>query len=279
MAVDYKNIHCLAIIAGGGHLPWLMIDHCLAHNINYIILAFDHIEYARDLRDYPHKMIPIGKAGQAEGYFKENHISHLLMAGAVPRPSMSQLMPDATAIKMLMRAGGLKAGDDGVLSAILNYFQTTLDCEIVAIQDFCDDLLVDDATLPMIPAPRDYHDDINKGFDILNALSPFDIGQSLVIQDAVILAIEAAEGTDAMINRTKILQKPSDMGAVLIKTAKHQQSRYADMPVIGPQTIKLLAENGFAGLAMIRRQALVVNADTCLSLCQHHHLFIHYHDG
>ena len=286
MPINHNDITCLGIIAGSGTLPWYITDYCDTHHISYVMMAFDHVTYDRDLNQYDHLLMPVGKAQLAIDYTKKHHVSHIMMAGAVKRPSIAQLRPDAAALKMLAKSG-FNAGDDGILRSILNYIEKDIGYQIIAIQDFIDELLIDTHIFPNKPAPFALHDDIKKGITILDSLSQFDIGQSLVIKESLVLAIEAIEGTNMMIERAGLLhQSISDGhisnhnnmsdGAILIKTAKLKQSQYADMPVIGPKTLEMLVKYNFSGLVIRKRQALIIDAPLCCDIVNQHNLFVHY---
>jgi DUF1009 family protein len=116
--------------------------------------------------------------------------------------------------------------------------------------------------------------DIMTGQEIISTLGKFDIGQALVIENGLVLGIEAAEGTDRLISRTKTLQKENKQ-AILVKCAKPQQDKRADLPTIGTDTITTLYENGFAGIAIEAHNTIILNHHQVINLANEHGLFIY----
>jgi DUF1009 family protein len=109
------------------------------------------------------------------------------------------------------------------------------------------------------PNDRD-RGDIAKGLALLSAASPFDVGQAVVVADARVLAIEAAEGTDRMLARVAELRQSGRIASgrgVLVKAAKRNQDRRLDLPSIGPQTVESAARAGLAGIAVVAGSTIV----------------------
>jgi DUF1009 family protein len=113
--------------------------------------------------------------------------------------------------------------------------------------------------------------DINRGIAVTRALGAVDVGQSCVVRAGVVIAVEAVEGTDAMLSRCGALLDAMGMakpGGVLVKSVKPGQDRRADLPTIGPETIRLAADAGLAGVAydaggtiLAERAAAIARAD------------------
>ena len=99
------------------------------------------------------------------------------------------------------------------------------------------------------------------------------MGQAVVVQEGLVLGIEALEGTDALIKRTQALSRPG-LGGILIKTAKRQQEQRVDLPTIGPETVRQAANAGLRGIAIEAARTLILNREDVLKLAQEKGLFV-----
>ncbi len=118
--------------------------------------------------------------------------------------------------------------------------------------------------------------DIARGFALLDALAPFDVGQAVVVARGHVLAVEAAEGTDAMLQRCAGLRQWGGSGrtGVLVKTPKRGQELRLDMPVVGPTTLELAAAAGLAGVAVAAGQVMIAEQAAMIDLADRHGLFV-----
>ena len=114
--------------------------------------------------------------------------------------------------------------------------------------------------------------DIMKGMSILNTLSAYDVGQSVVIENGLVLGIECVEGTDSLIKRVKDIKKTSNRG-VLVKTAKITQDMRVDIPTVGIDTIKNAYLAGLSGLAVGKDKCIILNKDEIECFANEHNMF------
>ena len=105
------------------------------------------------------------------------------------------------------------------------------------------------------------------------ALGRLDIGQSAIVEDGIVLGLEAAEGTDKLIKRCKSYKK-KPKGGVLVKTCKPQQDKDLDLPTIGPDTVELCAEAGLNGIALHAHHSLLLDIEKVKDLANKHKLFV-----
>ena len=122
------------------------------------------------------------------------------------------------------------------------------------------------------PTPDDYLD-IDRGVQILKTLSPLDIGQSIIVQQGLVLGIEAIEGTKTLIQRCALLKREGS-GGVLVKMAKTGQNKKIDLPTIGPETIEDLKKAGFVGIAAEANATQVIDYEQTIKLADEMGLFI-----
>jgi hypothetical protein len=128
------------------------------------------------------------------------------------------------------------------------------------------------------PSARD-QSDIARGLAVLSATGPFDIGQAIVVADNRVLALEAAEGTDRMLERIATLRRDGRLGlpdkvGVLVKAPKAGQDRRLDLPSIGPGTVEGVVRAGLAGLAVVAGAAIVAEPQTVATIADRAGVFV-----
>jgi DUF1009 family protein len=247
----------LGIIAGNGGLPARLIETCQAVGREVFVLALEGEADRAAIESVPHAWCRIGGAASGLDLLRAHGVGELVLAGGVRRPSLAALRPDWRAAKFLARAGYRALGDDGLLSAIVK------ELEREGFRVVGADRLLREADLPEGPLGRATPDadalaDIARGIAVARAIGALDIGQAVVVQQGLVLAVEAIEGTDELVRRCAGLRRDGP-GGVLVKTEKPGQERRADRPTIGPQTVTLAAESGLRGIAAEAGATLVVD--------------------
>lgn len=277
MPAEIKNniekIETLGIIAGGGELPRLLIDACKKQGIRPYVLAFENDTDVETVVGVDHDWSRLGAGGQNIKYLRSKNIKNLVFCGSIQRPSFKSLRPDWYAIKFMMKVGGKALGDNDLLTAL----KTQLEKEgfvFHGVQDFMSSLVTEAGVLGTIkPNDQDWSD-IRYGFSLSQAIGQLDVGQSVVVQDGLVLGVEAIEGTDELLLRIKPLKKGSESGGVLVKTCKPQQDEDMDLPTIGFQTIQNAVQAGLSGIAIHAGQSLFLNQPDAIALADKSNLFI-----
>ena len=277
MPAEIKNsiekIESLGIIAGGGELPRLLIDACKKQGIRPYVLAFEKDTDAETVKDVEHDWSRLGAGGQNIKYLKSKNIKNLVFCGSIKRPSFKSLRPDWYAIKFMMKVGGKTLGDNDLLTAL----KTQLEKEgfvFHGVHEFMDSLVTEKGILGAVKPSKQDWNDIRYGFSLSQAIGQLDIGQSVVIQDGLVLGVEAIEGTDELLLRVKSLKRVSESKGVLVKTCKPQQDEDMDLPTIGLQTIKNAIDSGLSGIAIHAEQSLFLNQPDAITLADKSGLFI-----
>ncbi len=208
------------------------------------------------LAPFPHAMVRLGAVGRIRALLDEAACRDIVMVGHVRRPSLLTLRPDAEGAKLLARIGRAAfLGDDGLLSAVVRVlgedgFRVLGAHEVLTEAVAPPGLLTQAAPDAMAAA------DVARGVAVARLLGEADVGQACVVQQGLVLAVEAIEGTDAMLRRAAGLVRPGP-GGVVVKLLKPGQERRADMPAIGPATVALAAEAGLRGIAYAARGTLI----------------------
>lgn len=250
----------LGIVAGSGALPRRLIEHCRNTGRDVFVLAIDGEATAETVRGVPHAWCRLGAAATALELLHGARVEELVLAGGVRRPSLASLRPDWRAARFFARIGFRALGDDGLLSAAIKEIERE-GFRVVG----ADTLLGEAATMPDGPVGALHPDeaafaDIEYGFRIIRAIGALDIGQAVVVQQGMVLGIEAIEGTDALVRRCAQLRRDGP-GGVLVKGEKPGQERRVDRPVIGPQTVTVAAESGLRGIAAEAGATLLLDRD------------------
>ena len=249
----------LGIIAGSGGLPGQIASAHDRRGGGVFMIAFEGITSPDVLDGRDHAWFRLGRVQAVLDSLHAAAVEDVVMAGPVPRPSMSSLGFDGRAAKILFRAGRRAFGDDGLLSAIASELEGE-GFRVVGVETVVDGIL---APLGCIAGPE-LDDialtDIERGVLVLERLAPVDVGQSVAVQEGLVLAVEAIEGTNGMIARAGTLKR-SGPCPVLVKMAKADQERRIDLPTIGPDTVRSAAAAGFRGIAVQAGASLLIDGD------------------
>ncbi len=163
-------------------------------------------------------------------------------------------------------------GDDGLLRAIVHEFERE-GFEVVGADSLVDALLAPTGVLSNCKPDEQGSVDIERGIAVARALGEVDVGQAVVVQGGLVLAVEAAEGTTAMVQRAG-RERRAGGGGVLVKVAKPGQERRVDLPTIGPDTVVTAAEAGLAGIAVESGSVLIIGRDEVIAQVNTHDLFL-----
>ncbi len=255
----------IGIIAGMGELPRLIAKEARKKGYHVFTIALKELA-SSEIEDYSDevKWLSIGKLGSIIEGLKTAGIKEALMAGKAPKELLyrSRIIPDLRAIKLLMSLKDRK--DDTIMFAIVNEIQKE-GIKILKITDFASSLLVGEGVLTRKKPSKAQMEDIEFGFRIAKEIGRLDIGQTVIVKDKAVMAVEAIEGTDRAIKRGG---KLAGEGAVVVKVSKPQQDLRFDVPVAGPDTIRSMKESGCAvlgleagGCLLLQREKVIEEAD------------------
>ncbi len=238
----------LGILAGGGTMPARVAAAARAAGRNVFLIGLDGHAEPAVLAPYPHAMIRIGAAARMLQVLRANGCRELVLVGPVRRPSLLNLRPDAEGARLLARIGRAAfAGDDGLLKAVVRVLGEE-GFTIVGAHEILTEVLGPRGLLGKAAPDAQALADIERGIAVARTLGAADVGQCCVVQQGLVLCVEAIEGTDAMLERAGVLRRPGP-GGVLVKLVKPGQDRRADLPTIGPDTVRAAAAAGLRGVA------------------------------
>jgi DUF1009 family protein len=273
-AIDTRS-ETIGIIAGFGSLPQRVIAYCQQHQQSFFVIYIE--ESSKETPEYifqlPHKCLRIGEVGKALKILKENDISCVTFAGKVPRVSFKSLKVDFAGARLLANiTRNLSRGDNVIFCQIVKFFEKNK-IKVVGAHEVAPSLLSPEGVLGSVKPSKNQLKDIAYGQIIAHGVGNLDIGQSVVIQDGMVLGVEAAEGTDNLIIRCQSLQNKGK-GAVLVKMKKPNQDERIDMPTIGVRTVINAAEAGFSGLAVEAGGALVIDLQAVIAEANGRRMFL-----
>lgn len=232
----------LGIVAGGGSLPQQLIKFCGSQNIDVFVVGIEgHVDPAA-LSQANHAVMRIGAAGQMIKTFKEKGYTNLVIIGSVRRPKLSEMRPDLKTIGFFAKLGLQALGDDGLLKAVRKDLERD-GFVLHAIQDLMPGITMPRGVLTKTSPSDDQYELIRQGIQESQLIGEADIGQSVVVRGDGVIETENSEGTNALIRRA------AEKGAILVKSVKPQQDRTLDMPTLGPESVSLCADMGYAGIA------------------------------
>jgi DUF1009 family protein len=256
---DNSNLFPIAIFAGRGQLPKVLIDDCLKKNRQFILFLLAGEHYEIDYSAFNPTIIGYGEVDKFLDKLSRHNISHLVFIGAVNKPNFSSLKVDKKGAILLSKIIANKIlGDDAVLRTVVKFFEKE-GLKILRIDELLDCVISSKSTITKIlPTPQNLID-IEIGSKAIKHFSKFDVGQSLVVSQKQIVAVEALEGTDAMIQRCGNLKAEFLKNAILIKMKKSQQTTKADLPTIGVDTIKNCHQVNFKGIAIEVNNTIILD--------------------
>ena len=256
------NSSPLAIICGGGSLPLTVADAVERSGRPVVLFPIHGWADPSAFGRYRHHWLHLGSAGRFRRLIRQEGCREVVMIGNAIRPAIRELRFDWLTLRMLPRTIRLfKGGDDKLLSGIAEMFEEH-GLRLIGAHEVAPEILVDEGPLGLIK-PSDAHArDIARGFELIAAIASFDVGQAVVVADNRVLAIEAAEGTDHMLDRIAALRAEGrirlpDGTGILVKSPKSTQDRRVDLPSLGPRTVEKAANAKLAGIAVAAGETVI----------------------
>jgi len=264
----------LGLIVGESSLPNFVINKLLKKNIDFLILDLTKSNIYKKYKNS--HSLKITELGKAISILKKNNCKNVIFIGKVERPDISLLKFDTKALFYLPRLfSAFKKGDGNILKEIIKIFKENK-LNVVNSMKFTPELIFKDKSINKLKINNTDKSSISKGIKIIKSLSKFDIGQSVVINNGYVLAIEGPEGTDVTIKRSLHLSKKYKLKnkSILIKFPKANQDLRIDLPTIGFDTIKNCIKANIKGIAVKRSQNIILDKDKIINLVKKNNFFI-----
>ena len=255
----------LAILCGAGAFPLEVAANARSAGREPLLIGIVGSSNPA-IEDYPHVWVRMGEVGKLFGALKARGVAEMAMVGAMTRPEFADLRLDWGAVRRAAELAQLfRRGDNGLLIGLAAIFERE-GVRIVGAHEIAPRLVAPVGPLGACAPSPDDEADIAFGARLIAALSDFDAGQCAIVAANRVLAIEAAEGTDAMLKRVADMRengrlRHSGPAGVLVKAPKRGQDLRLDMPAIGPDTIAGAARANLRGLALAAGAVIVAGRD------------------
>ena len=262
----------LGLIAGRGPLPIALAEHCQSAGRPVFVARLRGMADAK-LGDVPGVDVGLNELGKLIKAFKAEKCEAVCMVGAVVRPDFRTLVPDLRGLRFLPTViMAARKGDDELLRALVREFESE-GFVVEGAHEVMGDLTLRAGVLGRHQPTEAHLADISRAMEVARAVGRLDVGQGAVACEGLILAVEAQEGTDAMLRRVAELPEsirgaPGRPRGVLAKAPKPIQDTRVDLPTIGPFTLQRAAVAGLAGIAgeagkvlVLEREELIRTAD------------------
>lgn len=245
----------VGLLAGAGRFPIVFAEAARRQGHRVYTLGVQGMAAEDELAQLSHRYapIPLARIGKAIRLFKNFRIDHVVMAGKIEKTVLFQpwrilrLLPDLRTLHMWFRYAINDRKDDTLLLAVIREFERD-QIWFKSALEYCPELLVKHGFLTRRHPTDAQWRDIRFGWELAKEMGRLDIGQSVCINDCAAIAVEAIEGTDRCIQRAGELCRRG--GFTVVKVAKPQQDMRFDVPTIGVQTIRTMAEAGGRVLAV-----------------------------
>jgi DUF1009 family protein len=254
----------LGILAGGGPFPGRVAAAAQAAGRRVFIVALRGFAEPAVVGPYSHEVVRMGAVGEILGLLRRHGCQDLVLVGPVRRPSLFDFRPDAEGARVMARIGRAAfSGDDGLLAAVVRVLGEE-GFRVLGAHEVLTEAVGPKGVLGQTAPDAAAMTDIARAVEVTRALGRVDVGQGCVVQQGVVLAVEAIEGTDAMLARAGGLRRPGP-GGVLLKLVKPGQDRRADLPTIGPATLRAAAAAGLRGVAFEAGGTLLTDRAACIA--------------
>jgi DUF1009 family protein len=269
----------LAILAAGGRVPIEVASAARAAGRDVLIVG---LEGGTDdgISAFPHAFVKWGQIGRIEDLVRAHGARDIVMIGTVTeRPDFGALAVDRGTLRYLPKLiRAMVGGDDAVLANFSRYIEER-GFRLVGVQDVAPEMVP--AAGPVAGRSPDgtASEDARLAYAAALAIGQLDAGQSAVVVNGRVAALEAAEGTDAMLERVAALRsagrlKWAGRAGIVAKCAKPQQDLRLDMPAIGPMTVEKTAAAGLAGIVLQAGKVMIVDRAAVIAAAERQRLFV-----
>src|SRR5215475_2281999 len=197
----------VGLIAAGGAMPFAVADSLNARGVASVLFALRGTCDAREVERFRHHWISVGQLGRATKLFRAEGCRDLVFIGTLTRPALSEIRLDWGTLRVARQVwAAFRGGDDHLLSGIGRILERD-GFRMVGIRDVAPDLLMPPGCLTRVGPDTQATADIDKGQQVLRALSPFDIGQAVAVIEGHVVGVEDIEGTDGLLARISRLRE------------------------------------------------------------------------
>jgi UDP-2,3-diacylglucosamine hydrolase len=252
------------LIAGNGRFPFLTLEGARAQGAEIVVAAIKE-ETAPEIENHAARVewVGVGQLGRLIRFFKREQVTHVLMAGQVKHHQIFRLnaLPDLRMVRMLARLS--TRNTDSLIGAVADELARE-GMTLIDSTAFLQPFLAREGTLSRRAPTKTERADVDYGLNIAQEIARLDLGQTIAVKDCAVVAIEAMEGTDAVIQRAGEITRGRPFA--VIKVAKPNQDMRFDVPVVGSQTIEAMKRAGATLIHITSDKTLLFDKDELISL-------------
>ena len=269
----------LALLCGGGALPLAVADYVSSRGRPVVLFPLYGAADGTAVERFPHHWIYIGQFGKFLRIARAAGCRDLVFIGSMVRPSIWQVHPDLKGLSIIRRTlAAFRGGDNHLLSGMGKILEEE-GFRLLGAHEVAPEILVPEGTLGLAQVSERDRVDIALGLEFLRVTGPFDVGQAVVVAGKHVLAVEAAEGTDQLLDRVAQLRANGRVRAppgsgVLVKAPKRGQDLRYDMPSIGPLTVEGVARAGLAGIAVVAGSTIIAEPGQLVRAADRANVFV-----
>jgi UDP-2,3-diacylglucosamine hydrolase len=252
----------LGIIAGNGVYPRLIAEAARKAGVNKIVAAAFTDETDLVLQQLVDVLewIRVGQLGRLLKFFRSQGIHHAIMAGQIAPKNLFDLRPD---LKALLLLGKLKQRNAESIFAAIADELAKIEVDLLPATTFLEDSLAQSGLIAGPKLSPRQEQDVELGWNAAKEIARLDIGQTIIVKNGTIVAVEALEGTNQAIKRGGTLARE---GAVMVKVSKPNQDMRFDVPVIGVETVRIAGESGVRVITVEAGKTLLLERDAIIAL-------------
>lgn len=260
-------------------MPFAVADSLRQRGVDSVLFALRGICDPKRVERFRHHWISVGQVGRATRLFRAEGCIDLVFIGNLVRPALSEIRLDWGTLRVIGQVwAAFRGGDDHLLSGIGRIFEQD-GFRMVGLKEVAPDLLMPEGCLTRSTPDEHGAADIARGREVLAALSPFDIGQAVVVIDGNVVGVEDIEGTDGLLARIARLREQGRIRAegqrgVLVKAPKSGQDLRYDLPTVGPRTVEEAVKARLAGIAVVAGNTLVAEPQQVIGAADAAGLFV-----
>ncbi len=262
----------IGIISGDGNLPIYIGNSLIKKNFDITYLLLNSVKSKKIYKKHNYVDINILSIKKIINILKKNNIQKIIFAGSIRRPSIKELGFDIETIKLAKKLFLEKKGDNNLLVSIKNYLEEK-GFAFLEWTKYCPELFSIENNLSKIKPSKHAVNNLKKAQSIYSHFKNIDVGQSMIIQNQLVLGLEAIEGTDSLIKRCSYYRRKGDKGS-LIKFSKKNQSMLIDIPLIGLKTIKNIKKFSYEGVFLEKNKCLIIDKEKIIKYANQNNIFI-----
>ncbi len=262
----------IGIISGDGNLPLYIGKSLIQKKFDVTYFLLNSIKKKSLYSKEKHINIDIISIKKIIDKLKKNNIKNVIFAGSIKRPSIKDLGFDLATIKLAKNLLLEKKGDNYLLVSIKNYLEDN-GFEFFNWTKFCSEIFSTEKNLSSILPSNKAINNLNKAKKIYQNFKEIDVGQSIIVQNQLVLGLEAIEGTDNLIERCHKYKRKGDKG-ILLKFTKKNQSNLIDIPLIGLDTIKNIKKYNYEGIFLEKNKCLIIEKEKVKNFANKNNIFV-----